>query len=95
MTGYLIPSIPALRQGSGWPSEGLVFPLLSFVFTLCFLLHPLKSPPLSLCVCRRRRPEPASRAPCCRLPSLPRGKSGVCPEYLLLCLEAWGVENTG
>ena len=44
----LNPSIPcsALRGASGWVGgPSLPFPLLSFVFTLSFLLHPLESLP--------------------------------------------------
>lgn len=43
---YLIPPSPALLwEGPVGGLAGLPFPLLSFVFTLSFLLHPLESLP--------------------------------------------------
>lgn len=61
--------------------EALVFPLLSFVFTLCFLPHPLKSPPQEARVAAGVWHPLPDRPPC------PGAKVGL---VLSICPSAWG-----
>lgn len=72
--------------------EGLPFP------SLCCPLYlhsascstPLSPSPKPVCLLWSGAYFPLPTADHPRCP-----KSGVCPEHLLLCLEAWGVETTG